>query len=194
MVNFDHPRSHVALLLTVALGLVACGDELVTDYPRPTSPIERVLIDLVDGPLNRANALNLVAGRGFGTPSVTRVDDTDQWDIAFALVDGEPTWLPRGFFDGIELSAGIRVVQTDFEDVELLPPDEESYELEQPLPATVGTTYALRSRTDPALSLPCHVFAKMVVDSIGGDPARVWFRVLWNPNCGDNNVTPGVIN
>ncbi|UCC82411.1 MAG: hypothetical protein JSW46_15705 [Gemmatimonadota bacterium] len=193
MVNCDHPRSHVALLLTVALGLVACGDEL-GNISRPSSPIEVELVDLVDGPLNRANALNVVAGRGFSAPRVARVDDTDQWDITFAVVDGEPKWLPRGFFDGIELSAGIRVMQADFEDVELLPRDEESYELEQPLPATVGTTYGIRSRTDPTLSLPCHVFAKMVVDSIAGDPQRVWFRVLWNPNCDDANVTPGVTN
>jgi hypothetical protein len=194
MVNFDHPRSYVALVLTVALGLVACGDELDIDIPRPITPLEGELIDLVDGPLSRANALNLVAGRGFGAPSLTRVDDTVQWDLAFAIVDGEPAWLPRGFFDGIEPSAGIKVMLADFEDVELLPPDEEFYELEEPLPATVGTTYGIRSRTDPALSLPCHVFAKMVVDSIGGDPARVWFRVLWNPNCDDNNVTPGTGN
>lgn len=191
MVDFEHLRSHAALVLTLALGLVACGDELDTDVPRPINPLEAELIDLVDGPLTRANALNLVAGRGYGTPLVTRVDETLHWDIAFALIDGEPAWVPRGFFDGIEPSTGIRVMQVDFEDVELLPPDEEAYELEEPVPATVGTTYGLRSRTDPALSLPCHVFAKLAVDSIKGDPARVWFRVLWNPNCDDINVTPG---
>lgn len=194
MTNFDRPRTHVALLLTIALGLVACGDELNTEIPRPVSPFENELIDLVDGPLDRANALDLVAGRGFSNPRVTRVDETLQWDIAFALVDGEPAWVPRGFFDGIEASAGIRVMQADFEDIELVPPDEESYELEQPLAATVGTTYAIRSRTDPNLSLPCHVFAKLVVDSIAGDPRRVWFRLLWNPNCDNINVSPGVSN
>ncbi|MGD2217018.1 MAG: hypothetical protein PVJ64_09680 [Gemmatimonadales bacterium] len=194
MMNFDHPRGHVALLLTVALGLVACGDELVTDIPRPTAPLEVELIDLFDGPLDRANALNLVAGRGFSTPRVTRVDDTAKWDIAFALVDGEPAWLPRGFFDGIEPSAGIRVMVADFEDIEFLPSAEDMYELEDPLPATVGSTYGIRSRTDPNISLPCHVFAKLVVDSVGGDPTRVWSRVIWNPNCDDTNVTPGTTN
>ena len=194
MENFDHLRSHVALVLTLALGLVACGDEVNRDVPRPTTPFEEQLIDLVDGPLNRANALDVVAGRGFRTPRVTRVDDTVQWDIAFALIDGEPAWVPRGFFDGIEPSTGIRVMPVDFEDVELLPPDEEAYELEEPLPATVGTTYGIRSRTDPSLGLPCHVFAKLVVDSIWGDPVRVQFRVLWNPNCDDINVTPGISN
>jgi hypothetical protein len=194
MVNFDHRLGHVVLLLAVALGLLACGDEVDTDIPRPLNPFEEELIDLVDGPLDRANALNLVAGRGFSTPRVTRVDDTVSWDFAFAIVDGEPAWLPRGFFDGIEPSAGIRVMMADFEDVELVPSDEEQYELLEPLPATVGTTYGLRSRTDPALSLPCHVFAKMVVDSIKGDPVRVWFRVLWNPNCDDVNVSPGTGN
>ncbi len=194
MVNFHRLRCQILLVLTLVLGLVACGDELNTEVPRPLNPYENELIDLVDGPLTRANALNLVAGRGFGTPRVTRVDETDQWDIAFALIDGEPVWLPRGFFDGIELSTGIRVMQADFEDVELLPSDEALYELEDPIPATVGTTYGIRSRTDPALSLPCRVYAKLVVDSIAGEPARLWFRVLWNPNCDNTNVTPGSSN
>ncbi|MGD2151732.1 MAG: hypothetical protein PVG79_00600 [Gemmatimonadales bacterium] len=191
MVNLEQLRSRVALVLTLALALVACGDELVTDYPRPLAPLEEELIDFVDGPLTGANALNLVAGRGFGRPNVTRVNETLAWDIAFAVLDGEPAWLPRGFFDGIEPSTGIRIMQVDFEDIEVLPPDEASYELEEPVPATVGTTYGIRSRTDPALSLPCHVFAKLAVDSITGDPARVWFRVLWNPNCDNTRVTPG---
>lgn len=194
MVNFHRPRCQILLVLTLVSGLVACGDELNTEVPRPLNPYENELIDLVDGPLTRANALNLVAGRGFGTPRVTRVDETDQWDIAFALIDGEPVWLPRGFFDGIELSTGIRVMQADFEDVEVLPSDETLYELGDPIPATVGTTYGIRSRTDPALSLPCRVYAKLVVDSIAGDPARLWFRVLWNPNCDNTNVTPGPSN
>jgi len=191
MVNFELLRSRVALVLTLALALVACGDELITDYPRPLTPLEEDLVDFVDGPLTGANALNLVAGRGFGRPSVTRVNETPDWDVAFAVVDGEPAWLPRGFFDGIEPSTGIRIMQVDFEDIEVLPPDQGSYELEQPVPATAGTTYGIRSRTDPGLSLPCHVFAKLAVDSITGDPARVWFRVLWNPNCDNTRVTPG---
>jgi hypothetical protein len=194
MVNLEHLRSHAALALTLALGLVACGDELQTDYPRPLSPLEAELVDLVDGPLTHADAINLVAGRGYGIPVLTRVDETLQWDIAFALIDGEPAWVPRGFFDGIELSSGIRLVQEDFENVENLPSDQESYELEEPLPATVGSTYGIRSRTDPALTLPCHVFAKLAVDSIKSDPARVWVRVLWNPNCDNSNVTPGSSN
>lgn len=194
MVNFDHPLSHVALVLTLALGLVACGDELLRDYPRPTSPLEAELIDLVNGPLTRANAIDIVSGRGFGIPRAVRVDETVHWDFAFAVVDDEPAWIPRGFFDGVEPSTGIRIMPVDFEDVEVLPSDEEDYELEEPVPVTVGTTYGIRSRNDPALSLPCHVYAKMVVDSIWGDPVRVKFRVLWNPNCDKIQVTPGTIN
>lgn len=191
MVNLDHLRGHVTVVLALALGLIACGDELDTTVPRPTAPLRLELFDILAGPITRASALDLVSGRGFSQPVTVRVDETLQWDIAFALVDDEPAWLPRGFFDGIEPSAGIRVMQGDFEDIELLPADRELYELEEPVPLTVGETYGIRSRTDPRLSLPCHVYAKLVVDSIGGTPARVSFRVLWNPNCDDTKVSPG---
>jgi hypothetical protein len=194
MVNTDRLLGHVTVALTLAFGLIACGSDLDTSIPRPTTPREMELFDMVDGPITRASAIDLVVTRGFADPDAVRVDETLQWDIAFALVEGEPAWLPRGFFDGIEPSAGIRLMQGDFEDIELLPGDAELYELEEPVFLTVGATYGIRSRTDPRISLPCHIYAKVVVDSVFGDPARVNFRVLWNPNCDDTNVRPGTIN
>ncbi|UCC73095.1 MAG: hypothetical protein JSV86_00590 [Gemmatimonadota bacterium] len=191
MARSDLLRGRFAAVLTLALALGACGDTLDQSIPRPTEAAEGELMDLVEGPVERSSALNLLAGRGFGIPTAVRVDQSGQWDIAFALVDGEPRWLPRGFFEAFEPSSGIRVMQGEFEEIERLPSDREAYELEEPVPVTVGVTYGLRSRTDPSLSLPCHVFAKLVADSVGGDPMRVWFRVLWNPNCDDTNVTPG---
>jgi hypothetical protein len=189
--KIDQRPGRIALLLILALAATACDDNLDLSFPRPDAPFGLELFDIVEGPVDRASAFDLVTGRGFGLPRGVRVDQTVQWDIVFAVIDGEAVWLPRGFFEGIELSSGIRVMEGEFEDVTRVPDDRDLYELEQPVPVTVGITYAVRSRSDPTLSLPCHIYSKLVVDSIVGDPARVNFRFLWNPNCDDTNVSPG---
>jgi hypothetical protein len=191
MVNprFYLGRSTAVLLLALTV-LSGCGDELDLSYPRPSEPFEATLYDLVAGPIDRASAFDVVSGRGLGLPRTARVDQSDGWDVAFAVLDGDPVWLPRGFFESLEPSTGILALDLDFDAVRRLPSARESYEAEEPVPVTVGRVYGIRSRPDPALSLPCRIYAKLVVDSIGGDPRHVHFRYLWNPNCDDTNVTP----
>lgn len=179
-------------LLAAALALAAlgCGNDFDTSFPRPTDALVITLYDLVTGPLSRQSAVNVVGGRGLGIPRPVRVDDNDQWDIAFATVDGEPVWLPRGYFQSLEVEAGIVALERSFEEVERVPEDKAVYEAREPVPAEVGRVYAIRSRADPGLTFPCHVHAKLAIDAIEGDPPRVRFRILWNPNCDDQNVTP----
>ncbi len=179
----------VALLVLVP-SLAACGEDLNFDFERPGEPIEAVLFDLVDGPLDRPSAFNVVSGRGSGLPRVVQVDQTGEWDFAFAVLDGEPVWLPQGFFAGAEPSPGILRLDRGFDEIVEVPGDRTLYEDEQPVPAEVGAVYAIRSRPDPSLSLPCRLFAKVEVLSLEGDPMRIRFRSLWNPNCDQRNVTP----
>lgn len=181
-------RCAVALPFAVLLG---CGDNLNISFPRPSEPLEETLFDLVAGPIDRPSALDVVSGRGSGLPRPVRVDESGEWDVAFGIVAGQPVWLPQGYFEAFEASSGIVRLEGTFDQIQDAPSDRELYETEQPVPLVEAATYAIRSRNDPALSLPCRIFAKLEVIAIEGDPARVRIRMLWNPNCDRRRVTPG---
>ena len=192
MVNIKRPPARITVALLLTLGaLISCGDSLDTSFPPPEIPFDATLYDLIAGPIDRSSAFDVVAAQGLNLPRTVRVDQTENWDIAFAAIEGEPFFLPRGFFETLAPSAGILEMQGDFENITLLPGDSEFYEYEEPVPVNPGSTYAIRSRPNPTLSLPCHIFLKLVVDSVGGDPMRISFRFLWNPNCDDTNVASG---
>ncbi len=179
-----------AALLPFA-ALLGCGDNLNISFPRPSEPLEETLFDLVAGPIDRPSGLNVVSGRGSGSPRAVRVDESSEWDVAFAIMGGEPVWLPQGFFEAFEPSSGIVRLEGVFDQIQDAPSNRELYETEDPVPLVEGATYAIRSRNDPALSLPCRIFAKLEVISIEGDPTRARIRILWNPNCDRRRVTPG---
>lgn len=185
-------HARAALLALLLLGATAaCDDDLNADFRRPSEPVEVTLFDLLAGPIDRPSGVDFIEGAGrLGVPSAVRVDLTESWDVAFAVVNGSAAWLPRGFFDGFEESSGIVALERGFDEVERVPEDRSLYETQQPVPIVQGTTYGIRSRNNPAVSLPCRVFAKMVVDELQLDPARVRVRILWNPNCDQRVVTP----
>lgn len=185
-------RARAALLALALVGSpAACGDDLDADFRRPSEAVEVTLYDLFAGPIDRPSGVDFIEGAGrLGVPSPVRVDLTENWDVAFAVLNGSAVWLPRGFFDGFEASSGIVALDRGFDEVERVPDDRTLYETQQPVPIVQGTTYAIRSRNNPALSLPCRVFGKMVVDELQLDPARVRVRILWNPNCDQRVVTP----
>lgn len=184
------PRRRPALLLLVLAGSLSCGGDLNFDFPRPAQPLETTLYDLVAGPVDRPSGFDVVAGRGRGLPRSVRVDQSGEWDVAFALLDGQAVWLPRGFFESAKPSAGIVELNRAFDEILEAPADRELFERENPVPVSVGSVYVIRSRNDPALNLPCRLFAKLGVEAIEGDPVRVRFRYLWNPNCDQRNLTP----
>ncbi len=180
-----------AVLLLPSAALLACGDRLNISFPRPSEPLEATLFDLVAGPIDRPSGLNVVSGRGSGIPRAVRVDESSEWDVAFAVMDGQPVWVPQGFFEAFEASSGILRLEGAFDQIQEVPSNRELYETEQPIGLVEATSYAIRSRNDPTLSLPCRIFAKLEVISIEGDPTRVRIRILWNPNCDRRRVTPG---
>ena len=183
-------RFWAALLLCSLVGVSSCGNDINTEYPRPSEPAELSLYDLVSGPIDRPSAVNVVSGRALGRPSAVRVDITERWDLVFAMVEGSPAWLPRGFFEALEVSSGVLATTLDFDQVREAPEDRDLYEDEQPVPLTEGTTYVVRSRSDPDLSLPCRIYAKILVEAIQADPPRVDLQVIWNPNCDGRNLVP----
>ena len=192
MINLNMLLDRRAITGLLALFVVgACGDDTGTNWPRPSEPLELSVYDIVEGPVDRASALNVVAGAGSGFPITARVDVTQQWDMAFGMIDGEPYWLPRGFFEGLEPTAGILEMEQDFDEINTAPDDRTLYEYNDPLLMTEGNTYIIRSRNDPTTELPCRIFAKLRVEAIQPDPAWMQFVILWNPNCDDTNLTLG---
>jgi len=192
MINWDmllNRRAITVLLAVCVLG--ACSDDTGTNWPRPSEPLDLSLYDVIEGPIDRASAVTVVAGVGSGFPRAVRVDQTQQWDIAFGMIDGEPYWLPRGFFVALEPTAGILAVEQDFDEIDTAPDDKTLYEYTDPMPMIVGATYIVRSRNDPTTELPCRIYAKVRVVSIQPDPAWMQFIILWNPNCDDTNLTVG---
>lgn len=182
-------RRWAAVLIAAAAFLACSGDDELT-FPRPTEPLESTLYDLVLGPIDRASAFDVVAGRGVGTPRSVRVDRIDEWDVVFAFLDGEPVWLPRGFFDGLEVSSGILSLRRAFEEIMQAPENRDLYETENPVPIVPNEIYVFRSRNDPTLSFPCRIYAVVDVEEIDVEEARVRFRYLWNPNCDDRDLSP----
>ena len=184
--------SWLRLAPVLALGaLLACSDPFNVDFPRPTEPVEAALSDLVGGAVDEPSAFDVVSGRGTGLPRPVRVDQTASWDVAFAVQNGQPVWLPRGFFPGFEDTGGIVRVQQGFDALREAPGDRSVYEQTEPVPIETGGVYVILSRLDPTVSLPCRLFAKLEVLELTTDPTRVRFRHLWNPNCDQPNLTPG---
>lgn len=187
----DFPdRLTVVFLVLLLGGILSCGSNINTEYPRPNEPLNLSLYDLVSGPIDRPSAVNLISGRALGVPSAVRIDLTERWDLVFAIVDGSPAWLPRGYFEALEVSSGVLATTLDFDQVLEAPEDKTLYEEEQPVPITEGTTYVIRSRSDPNYSLPCRIYAKVLVEAVQADPARVDLSIIWNPNCDGRNLIP----
>jgi len=183
-------RRTIAVLLTLFVA-GACSDDSATNWARPTEPLDLSLYDLIEGPIDRASAVSVVAGVGSGFPRTVRVDQSQQWDMGFGMIDGEPYWLPRGFFLALEPTSGILAMEQDFDEINTAPDDKTLYNYTKPMAMIAGATYIVRSRNDPSTELPCHIFAKVRVGSIQPDPAWMDFIILWNPNCDDTNLTLG---
>lgn len=189
MTTFNAVAARTAALAVILVGALAgCSNSDDSRFPVPEEPAERTLYDLVNGPIDRPSALNLLTGRSGGLPTTWRVDVTDQWDLCFGVIDGEPFWLPRGFFEGFQVSSGVAELPLDFDDVRVVSSEDEDYEDSEPVPITVGATYALRSRPDPTVSVTCRLYAKAEVVAVEGDPARLSLRILWNPNCNETSL------
>jgi hypothetical protein len=186
---FDLSRACRAAVVLIGLGaLTACGESTDALFPVPDEPVGLSMYDLMNGPINRPSALNVLTGRSSGVPTVLRVDAAEQWDLSFGMIEGVPVWLPRGFFEGLDISSGVFELDVDFDDVTFVPTEDTLYVYEQPVDIEVGKTYAIKSRPDPTVSITCVLYAIAEVLVVEGDPARLEFQILWNPNCNENSL------
>jgi len=174
----------LATLLVLVLQITACGDPFEPILAPVPEPEEVQLNDFTDGSLLDPAAFDLFS------VSAVRTDLSTSWDFVFAVdpVLG-PTLQAREAVLGLDSDAGFQDPGEEFEAVTSVP--EGGYAGSAPLPVTVGTVLAMRSRRNPGFSTRCRVYGKLEVVSIEGAPAVATIRHVVNPNCERRDVEPG---
>ena len=170
------------VLVGAALLLAAgCEDPFAPDPSPVPGPASFVLHDFRTGPITEASALDLF------TASVVRTDQTEGWDVVYYLTqEGQPQLWPRAVIVGGTSNAGIQEVASSFEALTEVP--EDGYNTDAPVDLAGGAVFAIRSRR----SQGCTRFAKMAVDSVDADGARLFATAVTNPNCNARGVEPEV--
>lgn len=174
-------RSPLVLVVAALLLVAGCEDPFAPDPSPVPGPRSFVLHDFRTGPITEASAFDLF------TASAVRTDQTEGWDVVFYLTpEGQPQLRPRSVLVGGTSNAGIQPVQSSFQGLAEVP--EEGYTTDAPVDLAEESVYALRSRR----SQGCTRFAKMAVDSVDLDGARLFATAVTNPNCNDRGVEPEV--
>lgn len=180
----------VALITAVGLGLVglsACDDDpFAINW---TSSPDTVLLYSLARP-----ELNLVSGFNFRRRQTVRIEGaeaTGNWDMAVDTRGGQIVILPPGAL-GVESAARIAPMPGEtFESLLEAPSDTLLYTANDPVPATVGTAYVVRTeRYAGAFGTRCVSFGKfqpLDVDPAGGTLTFV-FDV--SPVCNDRRLIP----
>lgn len=177
------------LFLASAFFMAGCDDDL-----GPPSWI--AFTDTVDVfSLDRVEYLGLPAGYDAvnGTSVVVEAIPGPQsnfgWDFVLTEKDGRLHLTPPGAFKGLEVSAGIAVVEgSTFEDLAEAPRDTTQYRRTAGVPVEVGDLYVVRTRRYG--SLGCVSYGKFEVLEADEEEGALRFRVIRNPQCNDRALIP----
>lgn len=183
-------RWHAPAAATVAallMGLAACGDDPF-DFDWSDAP-DTVKLYSIERP-----ELGLASGFSFAPPPtasiIERPDATGSWDIAIDTRGGQLVILPPGAL-GITARARISVLGVmSFDEVVEAPEDTLLYTADDPVPASMGTVYVVRSNRRATGFGSCVYYAKMepvTIDVAGG---TLLFRYVESPVCNSRDLVP----
>ena len=180
-------RSLSAIVLSFALGAVACSDS----NGLPDATVENV---------ERTDTLWALVGTPVFTPSGysvegsrrVRTDLSVDFDFAYNVeTGGGHVLLPRAAL-GIDTAnaakPGFLVRNESFEGITVAPSN--GYITDVPVPIAVGQRYVVRSRVTCQLGVP--KYAKMEILSFNEETRILSFRILTNDNCGFKSLEPGL--
>lgn len=178
-----------AVLLSIVFAssalLGACGDDPL--FPDVVLSVDTVTLTVPGA--DRPSALDLVQAQPPRTllrrPELLR--DAQEWDIALRRGDGGLLLRPFEAQASSLRGAGITLADEDYDRIDEAPRATNAY-ASTPLPATVGTTYFIRSRQYPVQTILCVNYAKakvLAVDLVAGT-ARI--ALTQNNNCDDERL------
>ena len=198
------PATFRPLLVAAAFvaAFAACDDPYAIEAQYPVVSDTTVLYGINSAPVGAPTAYYLVgapsrqaavaanAGFGFDVAVSVLADGSVRLITPTALAALIPNGESVPHPVGLQLLAGV-----GFDTLSLAPAA--GYTRDSVLTVTPGQTVAVQSANSagcpPVGYLGRNFHAKMVVDSVRGDPARVYLRVVTDPNCDFRSLKPGTI-
>lgn len=190
--------------LSVAAALIAavaaCDDPYAVEAQRTVVADTVVLYSVSSAPIGAPTAYYLIgassrqaavaANSAFAFDVAVNVDGAGAVQLitprALIGVPPDPQVYPH--------EVGLQRVEGAFDALTLAPTG--GYTLDSLLTVTPGQTVALRSANPaacPVAYLGRHFYAKLVVDSVKADPARVYLRATTDPNCDFRSLVAGAV-
>ncbi|HEX2093934.1 MAG TPA: hypothetical protein VHG28_16135 [Longimicrobiaceae bacterium] len=151
------------LLLPASLPLAACDD--TTGFGRATIVTDTITIGAPTVVADTVpTALDIVYSQGAigGGRFPERPREADQWDVALRLSGGQLSLAPRGAVGVDSRRAGITeaLPNTTFERLEEAPASSR-FVTDRAIPLTMGSVYAVRSRSFSSFGGACFQYAKL---------------------------------
>lgn len=190
--------------LSVAAALIAavaaCDDPYAIEAQREVVADTTVLYSVSSAPIGAPTAYYLLGAASRQAAVVA--NPSFAFDVAVQVSDAGAVQLitPNALIgvppapDVRPHRVGLQVVEGAFAALTLAPVG--GYAYDSLLTVTPGQTVALQSANQvacPGLYMGQHYYAKLVVDSVRTDPARVFLRVTTDPNCDYRSLVPGAV-
>lgn len=191
------PATFRPLLAAAALtaAFTACGDPYAVEAQLEVTSDTFAVYGLNDAPAGAPTAISLYATVG-GVPAVA-AGPTFRFDVAVDVAgNGAVTLIPNSRVANgmlVPHRVGLQVVPGTFEALTRAPAG--GYKYDSLLVVTPGQVVAVQAADPAACPVPylgTNVYGKLVVDSIRGTPARVFFRSTIDPNCDFRSLLPGL--
>ena len=181
----SHAPRWAALTAALLVALTACGDD----------PFSSSWYDTPDTTFIYSLArpeLNLVSGFNFYERTPVRVESpsaTGTWDVALDTQGGALVLLPPGAL-GVTGRAGIASLgAVAFDEIVQAPGDTLLYELDDPVPMTLGHVYAIRTnRALTGFGSSCVYYAKLEPTTLDVPEGRMWFRFVASRLCNNRDL------
>ena len=180
------PNSLICLLAGLFL-VAACNDLNELPDASEANVVDTVTIGALTGtPLTIPSAYSVSESRA------VRTDQSAAFDFAYEVGAGPPRFFPAAALGlgGSGTQAGFLEVGGEFADLEMAP--QNGYVTDEPLPATPGLVYAVRSRIVCSSFGGVPMYGKLEVLELDAEAGTVTFQVLTNNNCGYRSLEPGV--
>ncbi|TVP72269.1 MAG: hypothetical protein EA352_12755 [Gemmatimonadales bacterium] len=175
------------LVLGLVLLLAACQDDPF-QFNWEENPREAVLFSLDRPEQNRATGFEMLDGRSV---VIEAPDAAGRWDFAVDRIDGHLYLVPPAAL-GVVSRAGIVPIEgVGFDDVREAPGDTLLYLVDEPVRASEGNVYVVRTREQTGqFGQRCRFYGKLEPLDVDVELGRIEFRFDTSPDCNNRSLVP----